>query len=154
MTSQEAKSFLPSLTQTTQMFAPLHREIDRVFADFGRGFAADGFALSPTMDLVETDDGVELSVEVPGLTEKDIKLSVEDDVLTISGEKRSEADETRGRRHIVERRYGAFERAVRLPRGVAADKVQAVLTNGVLKITAPMSSERRPHVVEIQPRAG
>lgn len=154
MNGPESKSFLPSLQQTTQMFAPLHREIDRVFADFGRGFGVEGFAQSPTMDLVETDNGVELSVEVPGLTEKDIKLSVEDDVLTISGEKRSESDETKGRRHIVERRYGAFERSVRLPRGIDAEKVEAVLANGVLKVTAPMSKERRPHVVEIQPRAG
>ena len=139
MTTQDQKSFLPALAdQTTHFFAPLQREIDRVFTEFARGVGAnDVFGPSPDMDFVETPEGVELTAEVPGLPAEDISITLEDDILTVSGDKRSETDETRKGYRMVERRYGSFSRSIRLPAGVAGDQIKATLNQGVLKITAP-----------------
>lgn len=98
-------------------FAPLRREIDRVLLEFGEGFGAFGSPLSPHMDVRESKETIEVSVELPGMKREEIELSLEGDVLVISGEKKSEPREDEAPR-VVERAYGAFSRSVQLPRGV------------------------------------
>ena len=118
-------------------FAPLQRELDRVISEFGSFEMPDLFAPSPRMDLRETDGGIELTVELPGLSEQDVQVELEDDLLTVSGEKKSTSEESGKGFRSIERRYGSFSRSVRLPAGVQPDQVKASLKAGVLTVTAP-----------------
>ena len=130
-------------------FAPLQREFDRVLADFSGFDLSDMFGPSPRMDLRETDDGVELTAELPGLTEDDVHIDLQDDLLTISGEKKSSTETHDKGYRMVERRYGSFSRSVRLPAGVKADGVKASLKQGVLTVTAPLDADAAARKVAI-----
>ena len=78
------------------------------------------------MDLAETKDGLELTVELPGLEEKDVDVSVSDGLLTVSGEKKIESERQDKNYQFIERSYGSFSRAIALPEGVKADQIKAV----------------------------
>ena len=151
MTAHDPNALIPALSQqATQVFAPLHREIDRVFADFGRSISAfDMFGLSPRMDFVEGKDAIELTVEVPGFKESEIEVTLDGGVLTISGEKKSQSEEKTRTYHVTERQHGAFARSVRLPARVDASKLKAKLQDGVLKITAPKGGGDTSRKIEI-----
>lgn len=155
MSLHENKSFLPTLSQQAgQVFGPLQREIDRVFADFNRGLAQfDMSGISPSMDFRETRDAVEIKIDVPGISEKDLAITVDDDVLTISGEKKSERDDQRHNYHVVERGFGAFSRSVKLPRGVDAEKFSAVLKDGVLTVSAPKAAASSERTIRIEAKS-
>lgn len=99
-------------------FDLLQTEIDRVFDAFnGWPPAFTERAFSPSMEVVETDNAIEVSTELPGMDEKDVEISVSDNVLTIRGEKKFEKDEKKKNYRLVERSYGSFERSVALPQG-------------------------------------
>ncbi|WGM39343.1 Hsp20/alpha crystallin family protein [Caulobacter sp. NIBR1757] len=151
MTRQDPKALLPTLAdQTAHFFAPLQKEIDRVVTEFARGVGGnDAFLPSPDMDLVEKPDGVELTVELPGLKPEDISITLEDGVLTVCGEKHGETDDNRKGYRVIERRFGAFSRSVRLPGGVIADQIKADLKEGVLTITAPRQADQASRKVPI-----
>lgn len=93
----------------------------------------------PSMDVAETNDAIMLTAELPGLDEKDLKLSLDNNVLTISGEKTEEATDAPPAKayYVSERYYGAFQRSFALPRTVDVDHVKAVFEKGVLSITLP-----------------
>lgn len=152
MTPEPQRSVLPTLShQAAGMFAPLQRELDRVFSDFSRSFSSvDLLGAAPSLDFCETDAGIELTVEVPGLKESDIKVTVEDDMLVVSGEKTGETKEEGKTYRILERRYGSFRRAVKLPAGVDAKAVAATLKDGVLKVTAPRTPGQTPQPIKIE----
>jgi HSP20 family protein len=78
-----------------------------------------------------------MTAELPGLKESDVQVEVEDDCLCVRGEKREEKEEKNGGRYFSERRYGSFERIVRLPADADKDKINAQLTDGILKVTIP-----------------
>lgn len=103
----------------------------------------------PQMDVSETEDAYSVTIELPGLEKKDIDLSITDDLLVIQGEKRAEAEEDGEARHRVERLYGRFQRAVRLPAPVQADKIEAAFKDGVLKVRLPKSAEESQRKVAI-----
>jgi HSP20 family protein len=136
-------------------FWSLHREMNRLFEDFGRGFGLgplfgpEGF--EPRIDVRETDDEVLVTAEIPGLEEKDFELSLSAEALTIRGEKRHQHEE-KGSVHRFERSYGAFERTLPLPCEVEADKASATYRNGVLSVTLPKapSARRRVHRIEVR----
>lgn len=149
-----ARSIVPNLwgdkDKDTDLFSSLHREIDRVFDDFTRGgnwpfraLAAGNGKMSPLIDVSETDKKVEVTVELPGVDEKDIDVSLANDVLTIKGEKKSETEKTAKDYHLIERAYGSFERSTRLPCEVDAGKVKAEFRNGVLKVSLPKTPEAK-----------
>ncbi|HYD27702.1 Hsp20/alpha crystallin family protein [Brevundimonas sp.] len=140
MSAQSAPAASSPARGVAPFFAPLQREFDRVLADFSGFDLSDRFGLSPRMDMRETEAGVELTVELPGLTESDVHIDLEDDVLTVSGEKKSSAESQDKGFRMVERRYGAFSRSVRLPAGVKSDAIKASLKQGVLTITAPLDA--------------
>ena len=126
-------------------FLTLHREMNRLFDDVFSGFG--GGALGPAMrglgwpsvEMVETDQGLRVSAELPGLDEKDVELTIDDGVLTLRGEKRAETtDKERG---YTERSYGRFERVLALPFAVEEDKAEASFKNGVLSVTLPRSAK-------------
>lgn len=124
-------------------FLDLHREINRLFDDSFRTMAdspAGGTMMSPKVDVCPTDDGWEITAELPGVDEKDIDLRLDGDMLTISGEKRDERKDDKNR--LVERSYGNFTRSIQLPFTPDADKVEANCDRGVLRIKLPKSAEQ------------
>lgn len=103
----------------------------------------------PAMDLVETDDNLVLRADLPGLGRDDVEIEVKDRVLTVSGERRAEHEERQEGFHRVERAFGRFSRALELPEGVDADRVEASFDRGVLEIRIPKPEERQPRRIEI-----
>ncbi len=143
-------------------FDMLQREVDRVFDEFTRGFPRFGLpapsaaampALTPRMDVIETDKEFEITAELPGLEEKDVQVNVADNVLTIRGEKKAEKEEKDKDYHLVERSYGAFERSLELPAGVDADAIAASIANGVLTVKVPKPAAAQAKKVEVKAAA-
>ncbi|MDR4503308.1 MAG: Hsp20/alpha crystallin family protein [Candidatus Scalindua sp.] len=139
--------------------ATLHREVDRLFDDFFKGFG--GFPslpfreerlteFSPKINVSENDKEIEVSVEVPGMDQNDVEVNVRDDVLTIKGEKKEEKEEKDKEYYHVERSYGSFYRSLQIPCEVDHDKVKAEFKKGVLKIYLPKSEKARENVRKIE----
>jgi HSP20 family protein len=130
----------------------LHREIDRLFNEFAQGAGANGgpAKLIPNIDIAETDKAIEVSAEMPGLERKDIDISIEDDTLTIRGEKKIEEDQKDKNVQHSERTYGVFMRVLQLPPGVDPSSVEATMSNGVLKITIPKPAKPEPKKIEVK----
>ena len=140
----------------------LHREMDRLFDDFTRGFelwpfghdlserwpAASG-AYAPQVDVSEDDDSVIVTAELPGMEEKDIDLSLTHGALTLKGEKRAEKESKERGYYRSERSYGTFTRTIPLPCAVEEEKVAATFKKGVLTVTLPKSPEARREVKHI-----
>jgi HSP20 family protein len=103
----------------------------------------------PAMDLVETEDHFLLRADLPGLGEEDVKVELEDNVLTISGERRQEEQTQKGGFLRVERATGVFNRSLTLPEGVDADAVEATFDKGVLDVRIPKPEQRKPRRVAI-----
>lgn len=145
--------FLPKLAGAAgNVFAPVQREFDRLFDQLGGGWAALAeIELAPKMDIRDTDEGLEITLELPGLARGDLKIAVEDDVLTVSGEKKTEKETKEEDYRLSERTYGAFSRSVTLPRSVDAEKIKATMKDGVLKLTAPKNGTANAKAIEIQP---
>ena len=104
----------------------------------------------PAMDLVETEDHFVLTADLPGLTEEDVHIDVDGDVLTVSGERKSEHEDKRDGYVRIERSYGSFRRSLTLPEGVDADAVMASFDRGVLEVSIPKPEQRKPRRVAIQ----
>ena len=124
-------------------FLNLHREVNRLFDDSLRTMregSSERFALTPKVDVFQTDNGWEISAELPGVDQKDIDLRLDGDVLTISGEKRDERKDDKDR--LVERSYGSFSRSFQLPFTPDPDKVTADCDRGVLTIKLPKGAEQ------------
>lgn len=123
----------------------LHREMNRLFDDVFSNLGAGVLAPPmrglgwPSVEVVETEQGLRVSAELPSLDEKDVELFIEDGILRLRGEKRSEtSDKERG---YAERSYGRFERSLALPFAVEEDKAEASFKNGVLSVTLPRSAK-------------
>ncbi len=128
----------------------LRSQIDRMFEDFySRDFGMTPFFrdleglgdFSPRMDVDESEKEITVSAELPGLKPEDVNISLKDNLLTISGEKRAEKEEKGKRYYHVERSYGSFSRSIPLPGEVKEDKVEASLKDGLLKVILPKSEE-------------
>jgi HSP20 family protein len=104
----------------------------------------------PAVELVEANGEFVLTAEIPGMTKEDVDISVEDNVLTLKGEKKFEREEERERMHIRERRYGAFERSFTLPRNVEAGKIRAEYKDGVVEVHMPKAPEAQGRKIEIK----
>jgi HSP20 family protein len=139
------KSLIPvgrERSLAAQPFFSLQREIDRLFDDFTRGFpaftaAANGGKMMPVTDVTESDKDIEITAELPGLEEKDVKIDLSGNLLTIRGEKKAEKEQKDKNVRMVERSYGAFERTIELPDGVDPDAIKATISKGVLTVTVP-----------------
>lgn len=128
----------------------LRDQFDRMFDSMMRGWPAPwrdaprldmgGFDFAPRVDTAETDTAYEVTAELPGVDEKDIKIALEDNVLSISGEKKAEREEKKKDYVMTERSYGSFKRAFTLPDNVDADKIAAKFEKGVLKVTLPKTA--------------
>jgi HSP20 family protein len=136
----------------------LRREVDRLFDQFGTGFLRLPFgrglfdfepfgsrgglrSSTPAADIVERDNAYEMTIELPGMDEKDIELKLTRDMLTIRGEKKDEREEQKKDYRLSERHYGVFERSFRLPEGIDTDKIEAKFQKGILTVILPKTPE-------------
>jgi HSP20 family protein len=114
----------------------------------------DGGAITsawyPACDVLEDKESVKIIVELPGLTPEDVKLSLENNVLSIRGEKKQQAEERTERVHRYERSYGTFERSFALPTSVDSDHVSASFQNGILTVTVPKAERARPREIPVK----
>ena len=117
----------------------LQSDINRLFDAFINPFEGSEMrsTLSPRLDVAETKNKYEIKAELPGIDEKDINLSYDDGLLTISGEKKSESEEKEKGYYLKECSYGSFSRSVRLPDNISEDKIEAKFKKGVLTIDVP-----------------
>jgi len=104
---------------------------------------------SPKVDIIDNDDSYEFKAELPGLKKKDINISIEDGVLKISGDKKTEKEENDKNYHLRESYYGKFERSFRLPEDVEFEDVKAEFKNGVLDIRIPKSEKAKPKQIPV-----
>jgi HSP20 family protein len=128
----------------------LNQMLDQAFNSWPFSNGSD-FAASwvPATDIVENDDGLKMVVELPGLRPEDVKITLENWVLTVRGEKKQEKEE-KGRVHRFERSYGAFERSFSLPTTLNPDKVAARFENGVLTIEIPKAEQAKPREIPVK----
>ncbi|MBK6896045.1 MAG: Hsp20/alpha crystallin family protein [Alphaproteobacteria bacterium] len=137
-------------------FGELHREMDRMFNQVfqGAGFPAikSGFPLpafsptllKPSVDISESEKSYAITAEVPGVEEKDVKIELVGNTLTISGEKKHEKEDKDKNWHRIERSYGSFKRVLSLPEDAVADEAEATFKNGILNISVPRKAQKKP----------
>lgn len=161
----------PMGSSAFDMWQPFRREMDRLIDQFWRGgFAvpslrrafepeppwryetALGFA-APAVDVAEDDKAFRITAELPGMSEKDIDVTISGDMLTIKGEKREEKEEKAPNYYVSERRFGFFQRSFALPDGVDRDKIEAKFENGVLTLTLPKTPEAVKQQKKIEVKA-
>ena len=149
---------------SSRELSSLQAEMNRLFQSFfdtpssGSGGGGNGGTglrrWHPAMDLVESDDHFLLRADLPGVSENDVKVELEDNVLTISGERRHE-EETKGGGFLrIERATGVFSRSLTLPEGVDPSAISATFDKGVLEVRVPKPEERQPRRIEIQSANG
>ncbi len=145
--------------ETEHPLTALHREIDHLFNGFMRDdffpeFAGKGWAglTAPSFDVSENDKTIEFTGDLPGVEEKDLDISVQNNVLTIKGEKKEEREDKSKEYHVSERHYGSFQRSFTLPDGIDPEHTVASLKKGVLKVTIPKieSAQTQRKKIEIK----
>ncbi len=139
------------------LFGPLHREIDRLFDDFARVLPTQptmSMNLLPSIDVAESDQEIDVSVEMPGLERRDVDISLEDNVLTIRGEKKIESDREKKNVFVRERAYGNFLRTIELPAGIDSSRINATMSDGVLRITIPKPANAETKKIEVKEGKG
>jgi HSP20 family protein len=127
---------------------PFSREVDRLFDAFFDQ-SRDARRWVPPMDLVEAQDRFVLKADLPGLTEADVAIEVEDGALRISGERKAEREQSERGWYRIERSFGSFSRSLTLPDGVDPDGIEASFKDGVLEVLIPKPAERKPRRIEI-----
>jgi HSP20 family protein len=129
----------------------LQGDMNRLFDRFFEGRAPNSGSRRwiPAMDLVETEDALVLRGDLPGMTEEDVDIEIKDNLLTVSGERKSENEEKGEGFHRVERAFGRFSRSLNLPQGIDPEKVEAKFDNGVLEVRIPKPAEAKPTRVQI-----
>jgi HSP20 family protein len=128
-------------------------EMNKLFDDFlGRPLMRTEWSegvWNPSVDISETKDNVLIKAEMPGLNKEDVKISMQDNMLTLTGEKKQEKEEKETNYHRIERSYGAFSRSFSLPTSVKSDKIRATYKDGILSITLPKTEEVKPKEIPI-----
>jgi HSP20 family protein len=138
-----AQRRVPARTGDTDPFTAMRREMEKMFDDFGGNWtvpaAAGADFVAPNVNVAETEKGLEISAELPGVDQKDIEVDLTDGILTLKAERKTEKEEKDEKRqyHIVERSYGSYLRRFALPFDADANKVQANLDKGVLHVFVP-----------------
>jgi HSP20 family protein len=131
----------------------LREKMNRLFEDAFTGRGEDKELISsmwtPAVDIFENENELVLTAEIPGIEEKDVEIKIEDNTLTLKGERKFEKETKEENYHRIERSYGSFYRAFTLPHSVDAEKVQAEHENGVLRISMPKRQELKPRTVRI-----
>ena len=136
-----------------QGFSTLQDRINRAFRESYRGEGSDESlttsSFAPAVDVYEDQHQVSLKIDVPGIDEKDIDVRVENNTLTVTGERKIEKEEKEENFRRVERQYGSFTRTFTLPQTVDTENVAATYDKGVLKITLPKKAEAKPKQIKV-----
>jgi HSP20 family protein len=149
--STRGPSRLPSLWRSDPLTAIREEMNDlraRFFGEADEGWFAG--AMAPLLDLSETETAVEVRMDLPGVTAKDIDIQISGNVLTVRGQRQEEKEEKGRAFHRVERSYGSFSRSGTLPCPVAESEVAAEYRDGVLTITLPKTEESKPHKIKVK----
>ncbi len=133
-------------------------DMNQLFRSVWEGFepaALSPVGFMPVLDVRETKDGYRVTAELPGLTQEDVKVSVVENALVIKGEKKAEtetkdAEGNGATRHLIERRYGTFERILQLSNKVDKDRITASMKHGVLEIHVPKAEEAREREIRVE----
>jgi HSP20 family protein len=127
-------------------------DVDSVFDDFfNRGLInSTDTQISPRINVEENDNAWVISAELPGVDKNDVKVNYQDNVLTISGEKKFEKEDKNKNYHRVERSYGKFSRSLTINSAVVADKIDASYKDGVLNILLPKAEEAKPKLIDVK----
>jgi HSP20 family protein len=135
-------------------FGRLHDEMDALFNRFfGSEWPVEAFrsgAWWPAMDIAERENDVLVKAELPGMKADDIEISVQGNVLTISGEKKESTEDKRENYYHAERRYGSFRREVNLSSAVDVDKIKAEYHDGILTVTLPKTEQAKPKKISVK----
>ena len=133
-------------------FTTMQREIDRMFDRFRGGTTEDGVTSTwmPVVDIAERANDFHVKVELPGVKKEDVRITVQNNTLTIRGEKKLENEKNGENYHRVERSYGLFQRSFTLPTSVVSERIEASYDNGVLSITIPKAEEVKPREIEVK----
>ena len=130
----------------------LQSEMNRLFNtafDAPAGGNGGNRRWTPAMDLVETDDNFVLRADLPGMKESDVSIELEDNILTVSGERKAEHESKQEGFYRLERSFGAFSRSLTLPKGIDPEAVSADFDNGVLEVRVPKPEQRKPRKITI-----
>ncbi|MCK4503828.1 MAG: Hsp20/alpha crystallin family protein, partial [Desulfuromonadales bacterium] len=128
---------------------PYSRSLDWPFRG-GRNLNMTGADWAPRADISETDAEFCITAEVPGIKREDVKIDIDDHVLSIRGENKQEKEEKGKKFHRIERYYGSFNRSFSLPENVNEDKIEAVFKDGMLTLTIPKTEVKKPKAIEIK----
>ena len=131
----------------------LQERMNRLFEDAGRGWRSDEpvstTTWSPAVDIFETEGEIVVKAELPGMGRKDITLNLENNVLTLRGERRFEKETKEENYHRIERSYGGFSRSFSIPSMVDEEKIRADYKDGVLSIVLPKKEQAKPKQIRI-----
>ena len=153
---------VPVRREEENPFLDLHQRMNDLFEDFFSDF--EGFLRTPgsslvgrrqswampSVDMTESDDAVTVTADLPGLTEKDVEVTLDDNLLVIRGSRKEEREEKKQNYRVMERTFGEFHRAIPVPEGVDRDKVKATFKNGVLKLEMPKKPEAKGSARKIE----
>ena len=138
-------------TSALDTLTPFGFTFGRMFDDvLGRRTEDGGRVLAPALDVTEDEHGLTVTAELPGMKKEDVGLQLENGVLTITGEKKVEAESKDKSWHRMERRYGSIHRAITLPSGVATEQAEATFTDGVLTVKLPKREDVKPKQLKIR----
>ena len=140
------------LRELTTLQNEMNRLFGTVFDAPAQGNGGTMRRWMPAMDLVETDQHFVLHADLPGLSEEDVNIEVEDRVLTVSGERKATHETAKDGYHRVERAFGSFSRSLTLPEGINPEAVEASFDRGVLEVRIPKPEERKPRKIAIAPK--
>jgi HSP20 family protein len=132
------------LRDMTQVQGQFNRLLDQVWSGRQESWL-------PAVDVFDTKEAVVLKAELAGIDLDDIQIEVEDNVLTVKGERRLEETVDDERYHRIERRFGSFQRSLALPQNVKAEEISASYEDGILTVTVPKAEEEKPRRIEVKP---
>lgn len=145
---------------TITRFSPIHdvavlqNRLNSIFSEFGRPIAGENESLTslsfvPPVDVYEDEQKLSLRMEIPGVRLEDIDVRVENNTLTVRGERRLSSEDKEDNFHRIERRYGSFARTFNLPQTLETDNVVATCDNGILSIELPKKPEAKPKQIKV-----
>ena len=140
---------VPDLTPWRELSILPNRVARLLGEPFLSNFPPDNIAFNPAIDVVELDESLVLTAELPGMKKEEVELQIENGLLTIRGEKKQEKEKETPRMHVFERSYGVFERVFALPQSVDWEKIKAEFENGVLTIIVPKLAQEKGRKVQI-----
>jgi HSP20 family protein len=147
---RESRGLAPLMPQRiSELFNELEEMMSRTFGEVGFAEPAREF-LAPSLDLSETEDAIELRMDLPGIRPEEIQIELSGNRLSISGERKEEEEEKGRTYHRIERREGKFSRSIDLPCPVDEDQIDARYESGVLKVRIPKSEATKPRKIEVK----